>query len=138
MIDTISGLSKWTKEKLVSEVVQLRNQERESLNLAKKNQENNQEMDRVKLELEHQKELSNHAQSDIQFLRSQNDILIPNLIREKTVEKNVVKATVNRRFYPKFVPRFTKQLLYLTARINWFAKMTLVMMLLLIPIQLWL
>ena len=34
-----------------------------------------------------------------------------NLISEKTVEKDVVKSTVNRHFYPKFVPRFTKQLI---------------------------
>ena len=45
MKDSISGLSKWTKEKLVSEVMQLRNQRRESLNLANKNQDNNQELD---------------------------------------------------------------------------------------------
>ena len=54
MTDTISGLSKWTKEKLVCEVIELRNQRRESLNLANKNQENSQELDRLKLELEHQ------------------------------------------------------------------------------------
>ena len=65
MTDNISGLSKWTKEKLVSEVMQLRNQRRESLNLAYKNQENNQELDRLQLELEHQKELYNQAQSEI-------------------------------------------------------------------------
>ena len=107
MTDTISGLSKWTKEKIVSEVMQLRNQRRESFNLANKNQDNNQELDRLKLELEHQKELYNQAQSEIQFLRSENDKLISNLIGEKTVEKDVVKSTVNRHFYPKFVPRFT-------------------------------
>ena len=87
MTDTISGLSKWTKEKLISEVMQLRNQRRESLNLANKNQENNQELDRLKLELEHQKELYNQAQSEIQFLRSQNDKLISNLISEKQQKK---------------------------------------------------
>ena len=111
MTDTISGLSKWTKEKLISEVMQLRNQRRESLNLANKNQDNNQELDRLKLELEHRKELYNQVQSEIQFLRSQNDKLISNLISEKTAEKDVVKSTVNRHFYPKFVPRFTKQLI---------------------------
>ena len=111
MTDTISGLSKWTKEKLISEVMQLRNQRRESLNLANKNHDNNQELDRLKLELEHQKELYNQAQSEIQFLRSQNDKLISNLISEKTAEKDVVKSTVNRHFYPKFVPRFTKKLI---------------------------
>ena len=110
MTDTISGLSKWTKEKLVSEVMQLRNQRMESFNLANKNQDNNQELDRLKLELEHQRELYNQVQSEIQFL-SQNDILISKLISEKTVEKDVVKSTVNRHFYPKFVPRFTKQLI---------------------------
>ena len=67
MTDTISGLSKWTKEKLISEVMQLRNQRRESLNLANKNQDNNQELDSLKLELEHQKELYCQAQSEIQF-----------------------------------------------------------------------
>ena len=41
MTDTISVLSKWKKEKLVSEVIQLRNQRRESFNLAHKNQDNN-------------------------------------------------------------------------------------------------
>ena len=70
MTDTVSGLSKWTKEKLVSKVMRLRNQRRESFNLANKNQDNNQELDRLKLELEHQKELYNQAQSEIQFLRS--------------------------------------------------------------------
>ena len=68
-------------------------------------------MDRLKLEMEHQKELYNQAQSEIQFLRSQNDKLMSNLISEKTVEKDVVKSTVNCHFYPKFVPRFTKQLI---------------------------
>ena len=68
-------------------------------------------MDRLKLELEHRRELYNQAQSEFQFLRSQNDKLTSNLIREKTVEKDVVKSTVNRHFYPKFVPRFTKQLI---------------------------
>ena len=87
MTDTISGLSKWTKEKLISEVMQLRNQRRESLNLANKNQDNNQELDRLNLELEHQKELYNQAQSEIQFLRSQNDKLISNLISEKRAKK---------------------------------------------------
>ena len=65
MTDNNSGLSKWTKEKLVSEVMQLRNQRRESLNLAYKNQENNQELDRLQLKLEHQKELYNQAQCEI-------------------------------------------------------------------------
>ena len=111
MTDTFSGLSKWKKEKLKSELMQLRNQRRESFNLANRNQENNQELDRLKLELEHQKELNNQAQSEIQFLRSQNDKLISKLISEKTVEKDVVKSTVNRHFYSRFVPRFTKQLI---------------------------
>ena len=114
MTDTISDLSKWTKEKLVCEVIELRNQRRESLNLANKNQEKNQELDRLKLELEHQKELYNQSQSEIHFLRSQNDKLKSNLISEKTVEKR----------------------LFLTARINWFAKMTLVMRLPFIRIHL--
>ena len=69
MTDTISGLSKWTKETLVSEVMQLRNSRRDSLNLANKNQDNNKELDRLQPELEHQKELYNQAQSEIQFLR---------------------------------------------------------------------
>ena len=99
MIYTISGLSKWTKVKVISEVMQ---QRRESLNLANKNQENNPQLDRLKLELEHQKELYNQTQSEIQFLRNQNDKLI-------SVEKDVVKCTVNRHCYQKFVPRFTKQ-----------------------------
>ena len=84
---------------------------KESFNLANKNQDNNQELDRLKLELEHQKELFNQAQSEIHFLRSQDDQLISNLISEKTVEEDVVKSSVNRHFYPKFVPRFTKQLI---------------------------
>ena len=87
--------------------MQLRNQRRESLNLANKNQENNQELDRLKLDLEHQKELYNQAQSEIQFLRSHNDKLTSNLFSEKTVEKDV-KSTVNRHFNPKFIPRLTK------------------------------
>ena len=91
--------------------MQLRNQRRESLNLANKNQDINQELDRLKLELEHQKELYNQARSEIQFLRSQNNKLISNLISEETAEKDVVKSTVNRHFYPKFVSRFTKQLI---------------------------
>ena len=107
MIYAISGLSKWTKEKLVSEVMQLRNQRRDSLNVANKNQDNNHELDRLKLELEHQKELYNQTQYEIQFLRSQNDKLISNLISEKTAEEYVVKSTVKRHFYRKFVPRFT-------------------------------
>ena len=94
MTDTISGLSKWTKEKPVSEVMQLRNQRRDLLNLANKNQDNNQELDRLKLELEHQKELYNQAQPQIQFLRSQNDKIISNLISEKTAEQDVLKSTV--------------------------------------------
>ena len=68
-------------------------------------------MDRLTLELEHQKELYNQSQSEIQFLRSQNDKIISNLISEKTIEKVVVKSTVNCHFYPKFFPRFTKQLI---------------------------
>ena len=84
---------------------------RESLNLANRNQENNQELNRLKLELEHQKELNNQAQCEIHFLRSQIDKLISSLYRERTVEKDVVKSTVNHHFYPKFVPRFTKQLI---------------------------
>ena len=111
MTDTISGLSKWTKEKLISGVMQLRNQRSESLNLANKNQDKILELDRFKLELEHQKERYNPAQSEIQFLRSQNDKLTSHLISEKTAEKDVVKSTVNRQFYPKTVPRFTKQLI---------------------------
>ena len=87
MTDTISGLPKWTEEKLVSKVIQVRNQWRESLNLANKNQENNQEIDRLKLELEHQKELYNQAQSEIQFLSSQNDKSISNLNSEKNNRK---------------------------------------------------
>ena len=87
--------------------MQPRNQRRELLNLANKNQENNKELDRLKLELEHQNELCNQAHSEIQFLRSQNDKLI-HLISEKTVEKDVVKSTVNLHFHPKFVPRFIK------------------------------
>ena len=67
MTYTISGLSKWTQEKLVSEVMQLRNQKRESLNLANKNQENNQELDRLKLELNIRKNF-NQAQSKIPLL----------------------------------------------------------------------
>ena len=39
--------------------MQVRNQRRESFNLANNNQDNNQELDRLKLELEHQKELYN-------------------------------------------------------------------------------
>ena len=56
---------------------------KDSFNLANKNQDNNQELDRLKLELEHQKELFNQAQSEIHFLRSQDDQLISNLISEK-------------------------------------------------------
>ena len=82
--------------------MQLRNQRRDPLNLANKNQENNQELDSFKFELEHQSELYNQAQSDIHFLRSQNKKLKSNLISEKTVEKDVVKSTVNRHFYPRF------------------------------------
>ena len=44
-------------------------------------------------------------------MRSQNDKLLSNLISKKTVEKDVVKPTVNRHCYPIFVPRFTKQLI---------------------------
>ena len=56
------GLSKWTKEKLEIDVMHLRNQGRESLNLANNNQENNQESDAFNLKLEHQKELYIQAQ----------------------------------------------------------------------------
>ena len=70
MTHTFLGLSKWTKEKLVSEVLQLRNQRMESLNLANKNQEDNHELDRLRPEWEHQKEPYNQAQTEIQFLRS--------------------------------------------------------------------
>ena len=109
--------------------MQLRNQRRVSRNLANKNQDNNQELDRLKLDLEHQKELYNQAQTEIQFLRSLNNKLISNLNREKTAEKDVVKSTVNRHFYPKFVPRFTKLLIISDSSYKLVAKMTSVMML---------
>ena len=112
MTDTISGLSKWTKEKLLSEVMQLRNQRRESFNLANKNQDNNQELDRLKLEFEHQKEFFNQAQSEIQFLRSQNDKLISNLISEKNSRKRCREIYSQPSFLSNVCSSFHKTVNY--------------------------
>ena len=92
--------------------MQLRNQRRESLNLANKNQDDNQELDRLKLELEHQKELYNQAQSEIQFLRSQNDKLISNLISEKTAGKICCKIYCQPSFLSKVCSSFHKTVNY--------------------------
>ena len=68
----------------------------------------------MKKELQHQRELYNQAQSEIQYLLSQKDKLISKIIKIKTPDINVATPTVKKQFYnfyTKFLPRFTKQLL---------------------------
>ena len=50
-------LSKWTKEKLINEVMQLRIQRRVLLNVTTNRKENNHEIKKLKKELQHRREI---------------------------------------------------------------------------------
>ena len=71
-------------EMLITEVIQLRDQRKELRNSAKnRKEENNHEIENLKKNLGHQQKLCNQVQSAVQYLRSQNDKLKANLIKEK-------------------------------------------------------
>ena len=115
MTESLTTLKTWTKDKLANEIIKIRsNQKRESLNTSSSRKEDeNLEITKLKKELEHQKEINEILQADVKFLREQTDKLLTNVLQQKnTSAMQINQETVQQRqFYPKMVPRDSKQLI---------------------------
>ena len=114
-------LAKWNKDKLIQEILKLRENKRSSLDTSnlqqdeitelQKDLEKNKQANReLQTALENSKSLYDQAMSELVFLRGQNEKMLTKIIDgNKDKETKQVNAN-NRQFFPKFVPQFTKHL----------------------------
>ena len=117
-----SNISNWTKEQLKKEVMKLRDQTKtpkKTLNtsgMSSTSTSSQEEIDKYKqqiqemqVEILHLKELNTAAKSEIEYLRTQNNMMLTNILEKDKIQVQAVNKK-ERQFYPKFVPKFSKHL----------------------------
>ena len=120
-----TALAKRNKDKLIQEILKLRERKRTSLNSSLQQCEidelrkdvelykekaaiNEQENKELRAALDNEKRLYDQSTSEIFYLRAQNDKMLTKIIDGIVDNERKASESASKKFFPKFVPRFAK------------------------------
>ena len=122
-----TALVKWNKDKLIQEILKLRESKRTSLNSSLQQCEIDelrkdvelykekaaiieQENKELRVALDNEKRLYDQTTSELIYLRAQNDKMLTKIIDCIVDNERKASESASKKFFPKFVPRFAKNL----------------------------
>ena len=122
-----TALAKWNKDKLIQEILKLRESKRTSLNSSLQQCEIDdfrkdvelykgkaaiieQENKELRAALDNEKRLYDQSTSEIIYLRAQNDKVLTKIIDGIVDNERKASESASKKFFPNFVSRFAKNL----------------------------